>query len=300
MRASTSEMYGLARESSCQRLDIRGITYNVRCWGPADAPPLVLLHGTQDSSVTFQFLIDALAMDWSVVAPDWRGHGLTDHERDGYWFHDFVADLDVLLSHLYPDSSVPLVGHSLGGNIASIYSGLRPDRVSHLVSLDGFGPLVSRIPVDFPAIMDRYLEKTSNKRTPRAYASIDEMAARLMKTNRRLSEEKAIFLATHSARRLDDGNYVWLFDPNHRFTIPSLHTMDEWSEIWGEIRAPSLWLSSEDERKDAPLNHPEVFDARAKMIRGLTHHKILDTGHNLHHDQPEQVVRSIEAFLKKG
>ncbi len=106
--------------SRCETLSVRGLTYNVRRWGDKEAPPLVLLHGTQDSSATFQFVIDNFEADWNIVAPDWRGHGHTEWAPRGYWFHEFVADLDAVLLGMFPNRPVPLLGHSLGGNIAGI------------------------------------------------------------------------------------------------------------------------------------------------------------------------------------
>ena len=77
--------------------------------------------------------------DWHVLAPDWRGFGWSEWCADGYWFADYLADLDALLDHFVGDVPVPLVGHSLGGNVVMLYAGVRPQRVSRVVSLDGFG-----------------------------------------------------------------------------------------------------------------------------------------------------------------
>ena len=47
-------------------------------------------------SASFQFVVDALRGDWHVIAPDWRGCGLTAWAPGGYWFPDYYADLDAL------------------------------------------------------------------------------------------------------------------------------------------------------------------------------------------------------------
>src|SRR2546423_14834264 len=112
----------IQRHSRSEFLTVRGIRYHVRRWGPQDAPGMLLLHGTRDCSATFQFLVDSFRHEWSVFAPDWRGHGLSGWTRQSYWMHDFVADLDVLWDELFENRRVPLVGHSLGGNIASMYA----------------------------------------------------------------------------------------------------------------------------------------------------------------------------------
>lgn len=69
---------------------------------------------------TFQFVVDALASRWHVIAPDWRGFGRTHCRAPAYWFPDYLADLDDLLSKYSPTAPVRLVGHSMGGNIVSL------------------------------------------------------------------------------------------------------------------------------------------------------------------------------------
>src|SRR5688500_14643564 len=113
------------RQSQSRFIDVRGLRYHVRVWQAEGAPAMVLLHGWMDVSASFQFMVDALRADWQVYAPDWRGYGLTEWEKaDSYWFPDYIADLDVLLEHLLPGQAVNLVGHSLGGNVATLYAGV--------------------------------------------------------------------------------------------------------------------------------------------------------------------------------
>ena len=101
---------------SSEFLQIRGRRLHVRIWGSEAAPLLVLLHGWCDVSASWQFVVDALERDWRIVAPDWRGFGLSEGNNDAYWFPDYIADLDALLLHYSPNDPVRLVGHSLGGN----------------------------------------------------------------------------------------------------------------------------------------------------------------------------------------
>src|SRR6266571_2136240 len=121
-------------------VQVRGLRYHCRCWGDKRASMLFMLHGWMDVSASFQFLVDALRGDWRVVAPDWRGFGLTDWTKsDSYWYQDYLADLDRLLAHFQPDAPATLIGHSMGGNVAAIYAGVRPERVARLINLEGLG-----------------------------------------------------------------------------------------------------------------------------------------------------------------
>ena len=88
------------KASRSEFLAVRGLRYHVRHWGDADAPKLFMLHGWMDVSASFQFVVDCLQGEWHVIAPDWRGFGLTDCSgADTYWFADYIGDL----APQYPD-----------------------------------------------------------------------------------------------------------------------------------------------------------------------------------------------------
>src|SRR4051812_40115940 len=116
---------------------IRGLRYHVRTWGDPSHPALFCLHGYLDVSATFQFVVDALQHDWFVVAPDWRGYGLSDWCPQGYWIADYVGDLEILLQLYSPDAPARLVGHSMGSHVALLYAAARPERVDRVVALEG-------------------------------------------------------------------------------------------------------------------------------------------------------------------
>src|SRR5256884_8550732 len=143
-----------------------------------------------DVSASFQFLADALRGEWDLYAPDWRGYGLTQWGKsDSYWFPDYLADLEVILQML-EGSPANLVGHSLGGNVASMYAGIRPQRVAKLVNLEGFG-LAATKPEDAPRRYARWLAELHERPRFRAYANYGELAQRLRQDNRRLTAERA-------------------------------------------------------------------------------------------------------------
>ncbi|MFX7140344.1 alpha/beta fold hydrolase, partial [Acinetobacter baumannii] len=83
-----------------------------------------------DMSASFQFMVDALQAEWHVIAPDWRGFGLTERApAQSYWFPDYLADLDAILDHYAGEEAINLLGHSIGGNVVSLYAGVRPQRI---------------------------------------------------------------------------------------------------------------------------------------------------------------------------
>ena len=285
------------RPSQSQYLTIRGLRYHVRTWGDAAAPKLFMLHGWMDVSASFQFLVDELKRDWCVLAPDWRGYGLTEWPQDGYWFADYIGDLDALLNALSPDAPVDLVGHSLGGNVASLYAGLRPHRVRRLVSLEGFGIPSGKVE-EAPAKLRKWLDALADPPGFRPYASLAEAADRLQKTNPRLSRDRAEFLAGHWAALQPDGSARLQADPKHRLPFPTVLHSAEWLASWREITAPVLWVvATESNIRSWATANDEEWLRRMAAFRDLRLATVEEAGHMLHHDQPEELAKLIEEFV---
>jgi len=275
----------------------RGLRHHVRIWGDAAAPRLFLLHGWMDVSASFQFLVDSFSRDWHVIAPDWRGFGLSDWVREGYWFPDYYADLEALADHYQPGEPVRLVGHSMGGVIASIYAGIRPDRVARLVSMEGLG-LARHAPDQAPVRYAQWLDQLKDPPAFKPYRSFDEVAARLRKTNARLSEEHAAFLARHWAKQLPGGEVVLHSDPRHKTFNPYLFRIDEAIACWRRVSAPVLLVSGQQSNIPARMKDtPEQLAERKGAFRDRREVELDDCGHMMHHDQPQRLARIIEDFF---
>ncbi len=287
------------RHSESTFLDIRGLRYHIRHWKGDPSRRLFLLHGWMDVSASFQFLVDALAPDWDVYAPDWRGYGLSQWSgADSYWFPDYIGDLDVLLERIQPERPVNLVGHSLGGNVGGLYTGIRPGRIARFVNLEGFGMPVTRAE-QAPKRYERWLEELRVAPGWRSYGSYDELADRLQGNNRRLTRERAAFLARHWGREAEGGGGVVLrSDPAHKLVNATVSRLDEASACWSRATAPVLWVeAAESETRMRMKLSPEELAERRAAFAQLAFHTVADAGHMLHHDQPEQVARLIEDFL---
>ena len=215
------------RTSESIFLDIRGLRYHCRCWGDPQAPKLFLLHGWMDVSASFQFLVDAFRGEWRAIAPDWRGYGLTAWSgADSYWFPDYLADLDALLGHFSADAPAHLIGHSMGGNVACLYAGVRPERVAKLVNLEGFG-LRGNEPTQAPSRYAAWLASLAEPQQFRNYSSFDELATRLQQANPRLTPERARFLAEHWGAATPENRVALRSDPAHKRVNPVLYRVEE-------------------------------------------------------------------------
>lgn len=296
------------KSARSHRVKLCGIDAHALTWGEASAPKLFLLHGWMDVAASFQFLVDAFAQPWHVIAPDLRGYGKSAWQPQGYWFADYLADLDALLDVFAPNETVHVAGHSLGGNIVLHYAGVRPERVRSVVSLDGFG-----IPVEHadqaPAKIARWLDALLDSKEFATYASFEAVADRLRKNNARLSRDKAEFLARHWAEATPDGRVRLASDPRHRLPFPTVYRIEETYAVWRGIAAPALWVVGTESNIPKWLaEHPEGeggTDSLAAVKQRLTHIRdgrlvtIPGAGHMLHHDQPEAVAAAIEDFVAK-
>jgi pimeloyl-ACP methyl ester carboxylesterase len=280
-------------------VSIRGLQYHCRCWGEPASPRIFLLHGWMDVSASFQFLVDAFAGDWRVIAPDWRGFGLTGWGSSGsYWFPDYLADLDALLAHFSPNGPATVIGHSMGGNVACLYAGARPDRVGALVNLEGFG-LVPSDPQSAPRRYEKWLRELFREHRFRDYASFADLAARLMENNTRLTRERADFLAQHWGEATADGTIRLRSDPRHKIVNPVLYRLEEAEACWRAVTAPVLWVEGDETDTPRRLKLDEAaLAARRNCFGRLTYRKIAAAGHMLHHDQPAALAAAIEEFLR--
>jgi pimeloyl-ACP methyl ester carboxylesterase len=299
-------MYQARRNPRSEFVPIRNLRYHVLVWGEpaAGQAPLVMVHGWMDVAVSYQFVVDAFAQDHYVIAPDWRGYGFTQSPgTDNYWFPDYLADLDFLLDHYCPGEPVDLVGHSMGGNIAMLYAGTRPDRVRRLVNLEGFGMPATKpaqAPKRYAHWMDELKAYHRGEMQLKRYESAAGVANRLMKTNKRLTQDKADWLARHWAAPDADGMWRILGDPAHKITNAQLYRVDEVLEIYRAITAPALDVhSSEDNLSQWWKGKYTLaeYHERLKSVPTLRRVVIPDAGHMLHHDQPEKLAALLEEFL---
>jgi pimeloyl-ACP methyl ester carboxylesterase len=278
---------------------VRGVRYHCRCWGDARAPMLFMLHGWMDVCASFQFLVDALRGDWRVVAPDWRGFGLTEWAKHGgYWFPEYFADLEYLLAHFQPDAPATIVGHSMGGNVAAMYAGIRPQRVARLISLEGFG-LAGTDALQAPKRYARWLEELAGEPSSfRDYDSFEALAERLRAGNARLTGERSLFLARHWGRAKPDGRVELASDPAHKLVNPVLYRLEEAEACWRNVSAPVLWIEGAESKIAGLLKlTPPALAARKACFPRLTERVIAEAGHMVHHDQPERLAQAMEEFL---
>ncbi|HVN42447.1 MAG TPA: alpha/beta hydrolase [Steroidobacteraceae bacterium] len=292
-----SSTYAPRRPARRTITTVRGLGCHLTHWGGRDGDPLVLLHGFMDCGETFQFLVDAMPEGRRFVAPDWRGFGRSGWSAAGYWFPDYFADLEALLDDLGLTSPVTLVGHSMGGNVAMMYAGLRPERVGAVVNLEGFGLPRTR-PQQAP---ERYREWLRQLRDPPAnpvYPSSEALAALLRRRNPRLTAQRAAFIAHAWTEPCDGGGVRLRYDPAHKRVNPVLYRREEAEECWRSIEAPVLLVLGGESGHLQRLAEEGLPEALSRIVPTLEVRRIEGATHMLHHEQPEALAQAVEAFLQ--
>ena len=296
-------------------VEARGLRHHILEWGDPghatpDRPPLLMLHGWMDVAASFQFVVDALSVERHVLALDWRGFGATDTPQvDTYFFHEYLGDLEIVLDGLFGVEHAPidLLGHSMGGNVAMLYAGVRPQRIRRLINLEGFGMPRSK-PAHAPRRIASWLDALKKPEQLRPYEALEAVAARLRKTNPLLRADRAAWLAGHWSQRvtgIGDAPDTWhlLADPNHKRQSPLLAQVDDWLECWKLIAAPMMWI--EGDRSDVSIwwgnrYTKAEFHERLDVVASVERHIVAPAGHMLHHDRPEDIARLLEAFLSES
>ncbi len=309
----SAEPYRPRRHARSVFVEARGLRQHLLEWGDrsmagADRPTLVMLHGWMDVAASFQFVVDAMREHRHVLALDWRGFGASDTPAvDTYYFTEYLGDLELVLDAVFGRDRGPidLLGHSMGGNVAMLYSGVRPDKVRRLVNLEGFGMPRSR-PEQAPARIAKWLDELKTPMQLKGYPSLDAVAARLQKTNPLLRADRAAWLSAHWSKPTGSdagGERALLADADHKRMSPLLAQVDEWLESWKRITAPLLWVEGD-------LSDPSIwwgnrytkaeFHQRLDVVADVRRLVVAPAGHMLHHDRPEDIAERVESFLSES
>jgi pimeloyl-ACP methyl ester carboxylesterase len=291
--------YQPRRPSRGESLSLRYLKFYTHRWQGTRAEPIVLLHGWGDTGETFQFIVDAMPDEYTFAAIDQRGFGRTEWPQDGYWFPDYLADLDAWLDVISPEEPVTLIGHSMGGNIANQYAGVRPDRVKHLINLEGFG-LQPTSPDQAPGRYAQWLSEVKAAEQFASYAVYPDyarLAHSLVRKHRYLPPSRADFIARAWAHEPTPGKIELRADPRHKRVNPYLYRRDELQACWRQIAAPVLYIAAEESEHYKRIRDVFTLENLQKDFRDVRLEIVQDAGHMLHLEQSERVAELIVRFM---
>ncbi len=267
------------------RVELAGLLFN------AGAPRRALaLHGWLDNAMSFAGLA-ALLPEWEILALDFAGHGESQHLPEGSWYH-FIDYLDDVGAALDERPVELLIGHSLGGAVATAYAAARPEDVPRLTLIEALGPLAGDPDGAVRALRQGLGERRgiADKRLRQFASPAQAVSARLAAN--RMQPASAEALIERGLRRAGDG-WIWRSDPRLTVTTPwrlPEAVIGQWIEA---VECPTLLIAA-----DHP---PPYFTAEARQARlarlGNGQLRVLPGQHHLHMDDPRPVAAAIKEFV---
>jgi pimeloyl-ACP methyl ester carboxylesterase len=279
------------------------VAISVAEWGPADAPPLALVHGGMDLVRTFDGVAPLLAAaGWRVVAWDQRGHGDSEH-TDLYGWSADLRDGAAVLAAVGGGRPVPVVGHSKGAVLAIDLALGRPDLTAAVVAVDGF---VRRRGWEGepPAAATRWLDARRSGRGPRP-GTPAQLAERRAAANPGVPMAFVDHLVATAAAPVEeaggaeggpaDGTWQWKVDPAAAIAPPHAWTTAACLEALATLAVPFLGLRAGVDAAFA--GQPDVDDIVRHLPPGGRLEVLDGLGHFAHTQDPELVVRHVLNFL---
>jgi pimeloyl-ACP methyl ester carboxylesterase len=272
----------------------RGVITALQSGNP-DGEKILCLHGWLDNAASFIPLMPLLK-NYNVVAIDLAGHGGSQHRVAGYdyvfvdWIHDVLDVLDAL-----DWQQTHLLGHSMGGAIATVVATSAPERINKLLLIEALGPLAGVAEEAGPRLRQavaarRYLNLSSDK-TARIIPDIETaLSARLAASN--MTRDAARLIVQRNLQAVK-GGYVWRSDA--RMMLPThVRTDESFIRSWiRAIEADTLLIAADP----APIYFtPEQRNSRIAELK-KAQLAIIPGGHHLHMEKANAVAEIILNFL---
>jgi pimeloyl-ACP methyl ester carboxylesterase len=254
-----------------------------------------------DAAATWDHVAPALAAaGLRVLAPDLRGFGDGPRVPPGGYYHfpDYVMDLaEVLDALVLPEAPLFVMGHSMGGTLATLHAGAFPERVERLVCIEGAGPPDSEHD-HAPDRMRQWVDQVRavRARPERVMASREDAFRRLAINHPRVAPDvlraQLDALARPPEGELDGERLVWKADPLHGTRAPMPFFAESWKAFARRVTCPVLSVSG------GPLGwHPPDEEARLAAFPNLERAEIRDAGHMMHWTRPDELVAVLLRFL---
>ncbi len=268
-------------------------------WTPerVTAAPVVLLHGFLDAAASWDLVAPLLAAaGHPVLALDLRGHGAGHRvdPRDYYHFPDYLLDVDELV-HAHSELAEPfvLVGHSMGGMVATLFAGTYPERVSHLVNIEGLGPPEHDVETT-PERMRTFVDAVHavRERGPAPAMTRADGLRRLELAHPRVPAEVLASRFVHLATETSDGHFVWKHDPLHRTRGPFPFRPSVHARFAANVTAPVLYVSG-----GANGFRVTGEESRLEAFRTLSRAELEGAGHMVHWTRPRELAAAMRKHI---
>ncbi|KAM7008652.1 serine hydrolase-like protein [Tautogolabrus adspersus] len=294
----------MAKEVSELRVPVPWGEIRGRVWGPDDGYPVLCLHGWADNCGSFNTLIPLLPKECRYVAVDLVGHGLSSHLPPGGFYSPAAYALDVsrVVAALQL-KKFSIIAHSMGGDIAGIFTALYPEMVDALVLLDTYGFLPTdsaRLSEVMRQGMDAMLQFENKKEEKTRIYTYEKAAERLMAANQTLSEQSVHILLERGLTAVQ-GGFIFSRDLRVNFKNIMRMSLEQSLVMLSKIRA-SLLLILAGGGSDRMLSEPTQDRFTSTLLQSFqdgNHSVVTVPGHHhVHLDKPEVVAPFVSDFLR--
>ena len=266
-----------------------------RVWGDNSKPLLIALHGWLDNANSFEPLSKYLN-DYQLLAVDWPGHGLSQHRPGHYPLHwiDYLYDLEHLIETIAAIKPIyAVIGHSLGGIVASAYSAAFADKVPYWIFIEALSPLVEDPSKSRQRLIRSFQDHgrglRSEGRSSRNVSLDAAVTARHRLTG--LDMQWCRLLIERNLEVTEDGTR-WRSDPRLKLDSPMRLTFEHVQGLMQDHCGKVLLISGKDGYRVAS----EVSERVQSWYHNLTCVE-LEGDHHLHMGNSEQVATEIKRFL---
>ncbi|XP_008120083.3 serine hydrolase-like protein isoform X1 [Anolis carolinensis] len=280
-----------------------------KAWGSPQGRPVLCLHGWLDNANTFNKLIPLLPKDCYYVAIDFAGHGLSSHRPAGYPYHveDYMGDVRRAAAAL-KWSRFSLLGHSMGGTIACMFSYVFPEMVDKLILVEstGFYPRAQKWEnylIESRTAVENMLNMEAKQHQSPKVRSSEEALQRLLEANDHLTEESGKILLERGATKVP-GGLVYSRDVRATSHVNSPAPLQYQANYVKKIQADVLMIVTQDGLfgigaiyYDSLAIISEAFRASCKQHFQFVN---IPGNHFIHLNEPEFVAGIISTFLNKN
>ena len=261
-------------------------------WGDSNQKLILALHGWLDNAASFSLLAPLLE-NAQVVAIDLPGHGHSEHYKfsDHYQFIDYIPTVLQSIKFLGWKSCI-LLGHSLGGAIATFAAVADPSIVTHLILLDGLGPraeVASKAAIQLKKAIRRSQTPHTNV-SRKVHANVEAMIDARLQVNR-ISREGARIIVERNAMEWNNG-FRWRTDPRLLWSSPQYMIEEQVLTICRANKVPTLLAMAKDgylqSRPETGHRIKAFSDIRVVEFQG---------NHHFHLDNPAPIAEEINLFL---
>ncbi|MBI3583024.1 MAG: alpha/beta hydrolase [Nitrospinae bacterium] len=248
--------------------------------------PILCLHGKWGRGETWTDFMLRYKDRYRIIAPDQRGHGLSDKPAARYAGEDFAADAYELIKHLKLDTAI-VVGHSLGGRNAAYLAALYPQAVKSLIILDTQADGSDRLSDITPDKVSPTDKFTADWPTP--YSTYEEAIRDISK---RFGAETNVRYFIESLFETVEG-YDFLFS---RYAMSAIDVYyQRWYHILKQIKCPILFIRA----KDSWYLSEKEADKIKTFMNNYTYFEVSSSDHMVYADNPDEFYPIFDQFLKK-